>query len=65
MQKIKLFVFLDILGQKLIRTQEPNISFSFKVIVELSIFDKFVFLELLFFYEELVNFLTKSQILIR
>ncbi|MCX4080497.1 peptide deformylase [Rickettsia rhipicephali] len=37
------------LGQKLIRTQEPNISFSFKVIVELSIFDKFVFLELLFF----------------
>ncbi|AFC73927.1 hypothetical protein [Rickettsia montanensis] len=40
MQKIKLFVFLDIFEQKLIRTQEPNISFSFKVIVELSIFDK-------------------------
>ncbi|AFB31211.1 peptide deformylase domain protein [Rickettsia rhipicephali str. Ect] len=56
MQKIKLFVFLDILGQKLIRTQEPNISFSFKVIVELSIFDKFVFLELLFFYEEISEF---------
>ncbi|AEK74317.1 hypothetical protein RHHCN13_01485 [Rickettsia conorii subsp. heilongjiangensis] len=40
MQKIKLFVLLDIFEQKFIRTQEPNISFSFKVIVELSIFDK-------------------------
>ncbi|KJV61683.1 hypothetical protein RAMDARK_1792 [Rickettsia amblyommatis str. Darkwater] len=28
-QKIKLFVFLDIFEQKLIRTQEPNISFFF------------------------------------
>ena len=40
MRKIKLFVFLDIFEQKLIRTQEPNIALSFKVIVELSIFDK-------------------------
>ncbi|HJD58073.1 MAG TPA: peptide deformylase [Rickettsia endosymbiont of Ceroptres masudai] len=31
MRKIKLFVFLDIFKRKLIRTQEPNIAFSFKV----------------------------------
>ncbi|KJW02831.1 hypothetical protein REIP_0846 [Rickettsia endosymbiont of Ixodes pacificus] len=29
MREIKLFVFLDIFEQKLIRTQEPNISLSF------------------------------------
>ncbi|ABV74620.1 peptide deformylase [Rickettsia akari str. Hartford] len=37
MQQIKLFVFLDIFKRKLIRTQEPNISFAFKVIAELPI----------------------------
>ncbi|WCR56796.1 peptide deformylase [Rickettsia asembonensis] len=58
MQKIKLFVFLDIFKQKLIRTQEPNISFSFKVIVELSIFDKLDISvpRIVIFCEELVNF---------
>lgn len=54
MRKIKLFVFL----RKLIRTQEPNISFSFEVIVELSIFDKLDICipRIVIFCEELVNF---------
>ncbi|WP_218460848.1 peptide deformylase [Rickettsia sp. TH2014] len=58
MWKIKLFVFLDIFKRKLIRTQEPNISFSFEVIVALSIFDEIHICipRIVIFCEELVNF---------